>query len=481
MTTPTPARREVMAHVGALVGGAALATLLGRDRSARPDPPAAEAPPGPPAGTHHPARAKRVIMLFQSGGPSHVDLFDPKPELTARHGRPTPPAALTGDNVPPIQTRGQTSFPLVGAATEFVKGPRAGLDFSAWLPHTAAIDGELAVVRSLVGVNTNHDPAATFWLTGDERPGRPAAGAWLSYGLGAETEDLPAYVVLISGSGGQALQTGYWGNGFLPGRHQGVLFRSSGDPVLYLANPPGLDPAARRRLLDAGRELNLHHEATAGDPEIGTRVAAYEQAFRMQAAVPGLADLSTEPRAVLDAYGADPATPSYATNCLLARRLVERGVRFVQLCHRDWDHHGALPFHLARQCAATDRASAALVSDLRARGLLDDTLVIWGGEFGRTPYSQGPLSAGDNGFGRDHHCRCFSIWLAGGGVKGGQAYGATDPLGFEVTENPVTVHDLHATMLHLLGVDHTRLVFQHQGREFRLTDTAGRVVSPLLA
>jgi hypothetical protein len=352
------------------------------------------------------------------------------------------------------------------------------------LPHTARIVDELCFIKSMHTEAINHDPAITFFQTGAQLAGRPSMGAWIAYGLGSENSDLPAFVVLVSqGTGNpndQPLYDRLWGSGFLPSRYQGVKFRSVGDPVLYLSNPPGIEQATRRRMLDDLARLNQARLAEMGDPEIATRIAQYELAFRMQSSVPELIDISREPRQVLDQYGPDVRTPgSYAANCLLARRLIERGVRFVQLFHRGWDQHTSLPRQITGQCRDTDQPSAALIRDLKQRGLLDDTLVIWGGEFGRTVYCQGTLTAQD--YGRDHHPRCFTFWLAGGGIKAGFCYGETDDFSYNVTRDPVHVHDLHATMLHCLGVDHRRLTFRYQGRNHRLTDVHGNVVSALLA
>jgi hypothetical protein len=407
-----------------------------------------------------------------------MDLFDPKPVLAAMHGQEIPPS-VRGSQATTIMTRFQAAFPLAKSPFKFTPAGPAGAEFSELLPHTAGVANDFTLIRTVCTEPINHDPAATFWLTGGERSGRPTVGAWVSYGLGAANRNLPEYVVLLSGVGGQPLQSSYWGSGFLPTRHQATQFRPAGDPILYAANPPGIDAESRRRTIDGLNELNRARHAETGDPETLTRIHAYEQAARLQTRAPELTDLASESKEVLDLYGAVPGKPSYANNCLMARRLVERGVRFVQLCHRDWDHHAGLRGTLPQVCAETDRASAALVTDLKRRGLLDDTLVIWGGEFGRTAFSQGPLS--QDVFGRDHHPRCFSVWVAGGGFKRGLVYGKTDDFGFNTVENPVHVHDLHATILHLLGVDHTRLTYRYQGRDFRLTDVAGQVVHALLA
>jgi hypothetical protein len=353
------------------------------------------------------------------------------------------------------------------------------MDISELLPHTAKIADECTWVRSMFTEPINHDPAVMFFATGSQQPGRPTMGAWCSYGLGSDNQDLPSFVVLTSGGGGQTLQARYWGSGFLPAQHAGVQFRNGGDPVLYVSNPPGINPATRRQMLDSTNELNRLSLGELGDPAIAAQIANYELAFRMQSSVPELADLSKEPKEILDLYGATPGTPSFANNCLLARRLAERGVRFIQLCHRDWDHHYGLPKGLPNKCKETDQGAAALVTDLKQRGLLEDTLVIWGGEFGRTAYSQGEIKP--DSFGRDHHPRCFTVWMAGGGVKRGLVYGETDEFGYNITRDPVHVHDLHATILSLLGVDHKKLVFRHEGRDFRLTDVAGNVVKGLLA
>jgi uncharacterized protein (DUF1501 family) len=325
----------------------------------------------------------------------------------------------------------------------------------------------------------NHDPAVTFLGTGNQQPGRPTMGAWLSYGLGSANSSLPAFVVLLSGGGGQPLQARYWGNGFLPGNYQGVQFRGQGDPVLYVSNPNGISQKTRRRLLDSIEALNRIQLGQLGDPEIATQIENYELAYRMQTSVPELMDISKEPQHVLEMYGAEPGKASYANNCLLARRLAERGVRFIQLCHRDWDHHGDLPNQIRRQAKLTDQSSAALIKDLKARGLLDETLVVWGGEFGRTTYSQGEITK--TSFGRDHHPRCFSLWMAGGGIKPGITYGKTDDFAYNVVENPVHVHDFHATMLHCLGIDHEKLTYRFEGRDYRLTDVHGKLIPALLA
>ncbi len=376
-------------------------------------------------------------------------------------------------------TAGQSVLKCVGPAFDFKRYGKAGTEMSSMLPHIGGIADDIALIRSMHTDPINHDPAVTFFGTGNQQPGRPTMGAWVSYGLGSENENLPAFVVLVSGSGGQSLQARYWGNGFLPGNYQGVQMRSQGDPVLYVSNPPGLSSTARRELLDAMQDLNKRQLGALGDPDIATHIDNYELAFRMQTSVPELMDIAKEPKEVLESYGAVPGRSSFANNCLLARRLAERGVRFIQLCHRDWDHHGGLPDGIKAQTKNTDQASAALVKDLKQRGLLDDTLVIWGGEFGRTAYSQGDITKAS--FGRDHHPRCYSLWMAGGGVKPGTVVGQTDDFGYNIVKDPVSVHDLHATMLHLLGIEHTRFTHRFEGRDFRLTDIHGELVKPLLA
>jgi hypothetical protein len=426
----------------------------------------------------HPAKAKRVIYLFQSGAPSHLDLFDQKLKLKDMTGQELPPSVRMGQRITGM-TAGQAVLRCVGPAYDFQRYGKSGVEFSTMIPHMGGIVDDITLVRSMFTEPINHDPAVTFFGTGHQQPGRPTMGAWVAYGLGTENADLPAFVVLTSGSGGQALQGHYWGNGFLSANFQGVQLRNQGDPVLYVSNPPGLSAKSRRRLLDAMQALNQKQLGALGDPEIATHIDDYELAFRMQTSVPELMDISREPKEMLELYGAEPGKASYANNCLLARRLTESGVRFVQLCHRDWDHHGDLPNGIKAQTKATDKASAALITDLKQRGLLDDTLVIWGGEFGRTAYSQGEITK--TNFGRDHHPRCFSLWMAGGGIKRGLVYGSTDEFGYNVASDPVGVHDLHATMLYLLGIEHTRFTYRSEGRDYRLTDVSGEVVKALLA
>jgi hypothetical protein len=427
---------------------------------------------------HFAPKAKRIIYLFQSGAPSHLDLFDNKPKLKEMTGEELPPSVRMGQRITGM-TAGQSVLKCVGPAFEFRRYGKHGVEMSSMIPQIGSIADDIALIRTIYTDAINHDPAVTFFGTGHQQPGRPTMGAWCSYGLGSENENLPAFVVLVSGSGGQSLQVRYWGNGFLPASYQGVQLRSQGDPVLYVSNPPGLSAKARRQLLDSMQELNKKQLDALALPEIATHIDNYELAFRMQTSVPELMDISKEPKEVLEAYGAEPGKSSFANNCLLARRLTERGVRFVQLCHRDWDHHGGLPDGIKAQTKNTDKPSAALIKDLKQRGLLDDTLVIWGGEFGRTAYSQGDISK--TSFGRDHHPRCFSLWMAGGGIKPGIVIGKTDDFGYNIVEDPINVHDFHATILHLLGIDHEKFTYRSEGRDFRLTDISGEVVKALLA
>lgn len=467
-------RREYLARSG--VGLAALATLLQEDGySAEPT------GGGQPGLPHFAPQAKQVIYLFQSGAPSQMDLFDYKPNLADLRGTELPDSVRQGQRLTGM-TATQESFPIAPSKYRFRQHGASGAWVSELLPETAKIVDDLCFVRSLHTEAINHDPAVTFFQTGAQLAGRPSMGAWVSYGLGSMNRDLPTFVALISHGGGPAGQPLYdrlWGSGFLPSKYQGVKFRSIGEPVLYLADPPGLSRSVRRRMLDDIGELNGLNAERFGDPEIATRTAQYELAFRMQQSVPELARCDDEPEHILKAYGPQCTQPgTFAANCLLARRLVERGVRFIQLFHRDWDHHLHLPSGIETQARATDQPAAALIADLKQRGLLDQTLVVWGGEFGRTVYCQGDLTA-DN-YGRDHHPRCFTIWLAGGGIRPGTTFGTTDSFSYNIVENPVHVHDLHATMLHCLGIDHTRLTFKFQGRYFRLTDVAGQVVREIL-
>jgi hypothetical protein len=467
-------RRDLFGHMATGIGGAALATLLGKDCFAADE---------VPAFPNFPAKAKRVIYLFQSGAPSQLDLFDHKPKLAELRATELPDSIRQGQRLTGMTSR-QTSFPVAPTKFKFAQHGKSGAWLSDLLPHTAKVADELCFIKSLYTEAINHDPAVTFFQTGNQLAGRPSIGSWLAYGLGSENQNLPAFVVLVSqGSGNptdQPLYDRLWGSGFLPSRYQGVKFRSKGDPVLYLSDPPGIDAGTRRAMLDDLKQLNQLNLKEYGDPEIATRISQYELAFRMQSSVPELIDVSQEDAQTLADYGPEVSKPgSYAYNCLLARRMAERGVRFVQLFHRGWDQHVKLPEQIAGQCRDTDQPTAALIADLKQRGLLDDTLVIWGGEFGRTVYCQGTLTAED--YGRDHHPRCFTAWLAGAGVKPGMSFGQTDEFSYNIAENGVHIHDLHATILHLLGIDHTRLTFKFQGRDYRLTDVHGNVVKELLA
>ena len=429
---------------------------------------------------HIPPKAKRVVYLFQSGGPSQLEMFDYKPMLEKMHGQDLPESIRRGQRLTAMSS-GQSAFPLVGSPYKFAQHGKSGAWMSDLLPYTSQIADELCIIKSMYTEQINHDPATTFVQTGSQLPGRPSIGSWVSYGLGSDNENLPSFIVLVSKNGsGQPLFARLWGNGFLPSKHQGVQFRSGADPVLYLNNPEGYDSMDRRGMLNALKDLNKAQQGLFGDPEINSRIAQYEMAFRMQTSVPEVTDMSDEPDWVFDMYGPDSRNPgTYAANCLMARRLLERNVKFVQLYHQGWDQHGDLPNGLSHQCKNTDQASAALVKDLRQRGLLDDTLVVWGGEFGRTNYSQGKLTK-DN-YGRDHHPRCFTMWMAGAGVKPGISYGETDEFGYNITRDPVHVHDFQATLLHLMGVDHEKLFYTSQGRRFRLTDVSGKLVKGILA
>ena len=463
-------RRHFFSRASTGIGVAALGSLLADDQA-------------PGALPHFPAKAKRVIYLFQSGAPSQLDLFDHKPAMKNMRASELPDSVRRGQRLTTM-TAAQTSFPVAPTIFDFQQHGRSGAWASNLLPHTAKVADDLCFVKSMFTEHINHDPAITYFQTGFQLAGRPSIGSWLSYGLGSENKDLPAFVVMVSqGSGNKSDQPLYdrlWGSGFLPSKYQGVKFRGIGDPVLFLSNPAGMTDSARRRFIDDLAALNETKLQDYGDPEISTRIAQYEMAYRMQASVPELTDLSKESESTFELYGPDSRKPgTFAANCLLARRLAERGVRFVQLFHRGWDQHTKLPEQIQGQAKDVDQASAALVTDLKRRGLLDDTLVVWGGEFGRTVYCQGKLTETD--YGRDHHPRCFTIWMAGGGVKPGMTYGETDDFSYNIAADPVHVHDLHATILHTLGVDHTRLTFKFQGRHFRLTDVHGNVVRKVLA
>ncbi len=454
------ARRWFLQQCGVGLGAVALRQLLQAS-----DPMAPKQP-------HHKPTAKNVIFLFMGGGPSHLELFDHKPALAEHEGTLPPPDLLEGYRAAFIDPNST----LLGPKFKFSRRGESGAELSELVPHTASIVDEIAIVKSLVTDAFNHAPAQVMMSTGTQQFGRPSMGSWTLYGLGSESRELPGFVVFSSGQKGPSGGNANWGSGFLPSMYQGVQFRTSGDPVLYLSNPPGVDRELQRASLDSIGRLNRMRLRDVGDPEIETRINSFEMAYRMQASTPELMDLSQEPAHVLEMYGAKPGKPSFANNCILARRLVERGVRFVELFHESWDQHGDLIGGLTQNCKDTDQPSAALVKDLKQRGLLEDTLVLWGGEFGRTPMVQGGTDDG-----RDHHPNAFTMWMAGGGIKPGVTLGRTDELGFNVVEDPVHVHDLHATLLHALGFDHTKLTYRFQGRDFRLTDVAGRVVQELLA
>src|SRR5438034_5951779 len=470
-------RRHFFGLTSIGVGMAALASLFERDLISA-EGPASGGLPGLP---HFPPKAKRVIYLFQSGAPSQLELFDYKPKLKDLRATELPDSIRQGQRLTAM-TAAQTSFPVAPSQFSFAQHGNSGAWVSELMPHTAKIVDQLCFIKSMHTEAINHDPAVTFFQTGFQLAGRPSIGAWIAYGLGSENQDLPAFVVMVSqGSGSsQALADRQWGSGFLPTKYQGVKFRSGSDPVLYLSNPVGYSTVARRRFLDDLARLNDLQLRDYQDPEIATRIAQYEMAFRMQSSVPELADLSKEPESVFEMYGPDSRKPgSYAANCILARRLAERGVRFIQIFHRGWDQHNNLPKEIRDQCLQTDQPTAALIQDLKQRGMLDETLVVWSGEFGRTVYSQGALT--EDNYGRDHHPRCFSLWMAGGGIKGGITFGETDDFSYNIVKNPVDVHDLHATILHCLGVDHTKLTFKFQGRHYRLTDVHGHAIQALLA
>jgi hypothetical protein len=467
-------RRDFLNGSGIGLGSMALADILAkdcragesRDRGVLGDP-------------HFAPKAKRIIYLFMSGAPSQLDLLDHKPQLNRMTGQQLPDSVRGGQRLTGMSGN-QSSIPLVGSPFKFTQHGLGGAWFSELLPHTASIADDLCVVNSMYTEAINHGPGVTFLQTGTQIAGRPSMGAWLSYGLGQDNANLPSFVVLITkDKAGQPLGAHLWGSGFLPSRHQGVLFRAAKDPVLYLGNPAGVSSESRRMLLDRLKQLHEHQFDETGDTEIQSRIDQYEMAYSMQTSVPEATDISGEPKSVLDDYGPDVSTPgTFAANCLQARRLAERGVRFIQLYHQDWDHHGNLPGSLPKICKETDQPSAALVKDLKRCGLLEDTLVVWGGEFGRTSYCQGKIQPN---FGRDHHPRCYSIWMAGGGIKAGSVYGATDEFGYNVVTDGLHVHDLHATILHLLGIDHEQLTYKFQGRRYRLTDVHGKLVKGILA
>lgn len=469
-------RRHFLSQASLGLGALGLASLLS------PTQLFGKKKPGVDAFRHIAPKAKRVIYLFQSGGPSQLELFDYKPKLKEMQGQDLPESVRNGQRLTGM-TSGQDSFPLAGSLYDFQQYGQSGAWMSSLLPYTSKVVDELRIIKSMHTEAINHDPAITFFQTGSQQPGRPSMGSWLSYGLGSDNADLPAFTVLLSrGTGrpqGQPLYSRLWGNGFLNSIHQGVQFRSGKDPVLYLKDPKGMSRMDRRNMLDHLAKLNSIHSAEFGDPEINARVAQYELAYRMQTSVPETMDVSKEPDYIYKMYGPEAAQPgTFAANCLLARRLAERDVRFIQLYHMGWDQHENLPSAIAKQAKDVDQASAALVMDLKQRGMLEDTLVVWGGEFGRTNYSQGTLT--DTNYGRDHHPRCFSIWMAGGGIKPG-IYGQTDEFGYNIVKDPVHVHDFQATLLHLLGIDHEKLIYKYQGRRFRLTDVHGHVIHDILA
>ncbi len=474
-------RRQLFGLTAKGIGIGALASLLAGDGMAATDKPGGL--PGLPGLPHFPPKVKRVIYLHQSGGPSQFETWDYKPALEKLHGIELPDSVRNGQRITGM-TSGQSSFPCARSIFKFAQHGQSGTWVSELLPHTAKVVDDLTVIRTMNTDAINHDPAITMIQTGFQQPGRPSFGAWASYGLGSDNQNLPSYIVLLSTAHAlntdQPLFSRLWSSGFLPSNYQGVRLRGGAAPVLYLDDPPGVDKASRRQMLDAlGRLNRLKHDAF-GDPEIETRITQYEMAYRMQTSVPELTDLSKEPAHVIDSYGPEARKPgTYAANCLLARRLAERGVRFIQLYHRGWDQHNDLPRDLALQCRGTDQPTAALIQDLKQRGMLDDTLVVWGGEFGRTVYCQGKLT--DANYGRDHHPRNFAMWMAGGGLKKGFTLGETDEFSYNIVSDPVHIYDLQATILHLLGIDHKRLTYKFQGRHFRLTDVHGEVVQKILA
>ena len=476
-------RRNFLAKSSIGIGTAALGTLIGcANPLANESVGQQTSMKGVLNQLHHNPKVKRVIYLFQSGGPSQFELFDYKPELNNRRGEELPDSVRKGQRLTGM-TSGQSSFPMVGSPFEFRQHGESGMWISELMPYTAKISDEICMIKSMHTEAINHDPAITFFQTGSQQPGRPSLGSWLSYGLGSMNENLPTFTVLLSrGTGrkfGQPVYSRLWGNGFLHSLHQGVQFRAAKDPVLYLKDPKGVDKVTRRNMLDRLAKLNSMHLDEFGDPEIQGRISQYEMAYRMQTSVPDIMDVSKEPDYIYKMYGAESMKPgTFAANALLARRLAEKGVRFIQLYHMGWDHHDNLPDAVAKQAKDVDQASAALVMDLKQRGMLEDTLVVWGGEFGRTNYSQGILT--DTNFGRDHHPRCFSMWMAGGGIKPGLSYGETDEFGYNIVKDPVHIHDFQATLLHQLGIDHEKFTYKYQGRRFRLTDVSGEVIKDIL-
>lgn len=462
-------RRSFLKKSLSSLGVLALGDLLATDSFGQ------QSPLLPSGGLHHPAKVKRIIHLCMAGGPSHLETFDYKPTLESYHGKAMPESFTAGEQIAQLQGN---ELKVKGPTFKFERHGQSGMGISECFPHIASLADEIAVIRSMYTEQINHDPAHTFMNTGSIIPGRPSMGAWSLYGLGSLTNDLPGYVVLTSTGGGQGqpISSKQWHNGFLPSKHQGVELQSKGDPVYYVSNPDGISRDSQGDLVETINSLNDHLASKRHDPEIATRIAQYELAFKMQSSVPDLADFSKEPKSILDLYGCKPGDGSYASNCLMARRLAERGVRFIQLYHRGWDHHSNLEKNFRSVSGLADKPTAALIKDLKTRGMLDETLIVWGGEFGRTPMSQG--GAGD---GRDHHIKGFSIFLAGGGIKGGTVYGGTDEFGYNAEDKPTAVHDLHATMLHLLGINHKRLTYKFQGRDFRLTDVHGHLIDGILA
>jgi uncharacterized protein (DUF1501 family) len=468
-TLPAQTRRHFFRDCGVGVGKIALSTLMLENAMRSNSLEAAVRPP------HFPAKAKRVIFLFMAGAPSQLDLFDNKETLRKFDGKPVPPEVVKDQRYAFIRPDAS----LMASRFQFAKHGKSGAELSEMLPHLSKVVDELAIIKSMHTDQFNHAPAQIFMNSGSPRPGRPSMGSWVTYGLGAETNDLPGFVVLSS-AGGLSGGTANWSSGFLPTTYQGVPFRTKGDPILNVSNPAGVDKKLQRDSLDLIKGLNQHHLQDVGDPEISTRIAAYEMAYRMQSSAPEFMDLKGESKESLALYGVEPGKPSFAMNCLLARRLAERGVRFINLYHEGWDHHSDVAGGLKAACGQTDQAAAALIIDLKRRGMLDDTLVVWGGEFGRTPMVESNANLG-RALGRDHHPQAFTMWMAGGGIKPGQTIGKTDDLGFHIVEEPVHVHDLQATLLHLLGLNHLKLTYRHQGRDFRLTDVAGKIVPRLLA
>ncbi|GAB4157952.1 MAG: DUF1501 domain-containing protein [Planctomycetaceae bacterium] len=479
-------RRHFFGRTATGIGTAALASVLSPeifDPSGGSQAFGADESRGILKSTHFPAKAKRIIYLFMSGAPSQLDLFDYKPQLKKHFKKDLPDSVRMGQRLTTMTSR-QKAFPVAPSIFKFKQHGPSGAWISELLPHTASVADKLAIIKTVHTEAINHDPAITYIQTGSQKPGRPSLGAWLSYGLGRENKNLPSFVVLTATWTGrksaQALYERLWGTGFLPSRHAGIALRSQGDPVLYLSNPPGVTGKTRRKMLDALSKLNRKQLDVVGDPEISARIAQYEMAFRMQTSVPELTDISKEPKHILDMYGPEVTKPgTFAASCLLARRMAERNVRFVQIFIRGWDQHGNLPKDIRNQCRDVDQGSAALIKDLKQRGMLDDTLIIWGGEFGRTVYSQGTLTT--KNYGRDHHPRNFCMWMAGGGVKGGIVHGETDDFSYNITKDPVHIHDLNATILHTLGINHEKLTYRFQGRDFRLTDVHGKVVKEILA